>query len=64
MNSEKLVYTEKQAAALLQVSVDTLRRARRSRRIQFRLVGCRPRYTQEDLNAYLESSKVSARKLL
>jgi excisionase family DNA binding protein len=50
--------TEREAATVLGVSVDTLRRERRRRRIGYIMIGGRPRYTPQHLRAYISLREV------
>lgn len=55
------LYTEKQAAAYLGMSVDTLRRQRKAVEIFARQLSPRTiRYTADDLNAFLEHRRSGA----
>lgn len=46
--------TEREAAKVFCVSVNTIRRLRRARKIAHTCIGCRIRYTEQHLVAYLE----------
>ena len=50
--------TERQAADALGVSIDTLRRERKRRRIGYIMIGGRPRYTDRQLAAYISLREV------
>ena len=54
------IMTERTVAAMLGVSVDTLRRARKSRKISYMMIGGRPKYRPEHVNAYLSAMEVPA----
>ena len=49
-----------QASKILNVSEITIRRIVRAKRIQHRRIGRRILFTKEDLDSFLENSKVSA----
>jgi len=49
-----------QASKILNVSEITIRRLVRAKRIQHRRIGRRILFTKEDLDSFLENSKVSA----
>lgn len=53
-----LLLTERQAAELLHVSVDTLRRLRKYRTIGYYKIGRRIRYTEENISVYINKQKV------
>lgn len=55
-----MLMTEKTVAAKLGVSVDTLRRARKSRKIAYVMIGGRPKYRAEHVSAYLAAMEVPA----
>jgi hypothetical protein len=50
--------TERQAAVALGVSIETLRRERKRRRIGYAMTAERPRYTDQHLAAYLSAREV------
>lgn len=52
--------TEREAAEMLGVSIDTVRRERKRRRIGHAVIGGRVRYTQDHLAKYIETWSVSA----
>ena len=49
------LYTEREGASELRVSVDTLQRERKRGRIAFTRIGRRIRYTEEHLRQYIEN---------
>jgi excisionase family DNA binding protein len=55
---EKLM-TEKEAAAILGMSSDTIQRIRKRGEIAFRKIGGRFKYTMSDLAEYLENQRVA-----
>jgi hypothetical protein len=50
--------TERQAAVALGVSIETLRRERKRRRIGYAMIAERPRYTDQHLAAYLSAREI------
>lgn len=61
---QKQVYTEKEMCQVLQISHETLRQLRIKGKIAYSMVGAQIRYTQKDLDDYLESTKISPNKRL
>ena len=58
--NEKQIYTDKEASDYLRISQVTLWRERKKGKISFRRVASKIVYLQEDLEAYLESTKRNA----
>ena len=52
------LFTEKEAAEMLDFSLAKIRRVRGSREITFRKLGGSIKYTQADLNEYLDNGRV------
>jgi hypothetical protein len=54
----RLLLTERQAAAALGVSTDTLRREGKRRRVGYAMIAGRPRYTEQHLAAHIHAQEV------
>ena len=57
------VFSKKSAARALGISVETLHRYKKMRKIPFRQIGDRVVFTESDLNAFLEACAVPATAL-
>lgn len=57
MTAQARLYTEPQAAEVLQVCTRTLRKARQEGRLTYVLIGRNVRYTLDDLDAFIEGSR-------
>ncbi|WAC49732.1 helix-turn-helix domain-containing protein [Asticcacaulis sp. SL142] len=51
--------SEKAAADILGVSMDTIQRIRKRGEIGFRKIGCRYKYTVSDLNEYSDNQRIA-----